>query len=304
MPDSADSSERQLTTRSPQKRKEILWSALNRALSLQEKNERLAINDLETLEEVMKEGDDAVLETSLNEKMTNQEEIFLDSETINISSKILTRCSKSLTENLSSYNYMEFATKLLQYIYKLPNAVLEKPDWSVLEPELTKYFTRTAHYTTLLGMLTPSEKIEIVNKRVIMRETQAQMKSPENVTMANKEEESVEETVDKIKRFIRHYYRINEKSLDFYRLILDPHDFGKTIENMLYVSFLIRDGIITLVKDNRGILVIQLCSKEVTIQKRQVGVHANIQNVIFLNMEQWKILKDVYRVEKPMLDFS
>lgn len=101
-----------------------------------------------------------------------------------------------------------------------------------------------------LGSLTPLEKKEIVNKRSTIKETQAIMKSPENVIVVNKDEESVEETVDKIKKFIRHYYKTNQKPLDFYCLILHPDDFGKTIENMLYVSFLIRDGIIQLVKGN------------------------------------------------------
>ncbi|KAF7414225.1 hypothetical protein HZH68_002714 [Vespula germanica] len=297
MPDSVNQLERPSVTRSPQERKEILWNALSCALSLRERSEHLDVGDLRTLEQVMKEGDDAVLEISLDEKMNNQEEIFLDSEAINISSKILTRCTKSLTQNISSYNHIDFAKKILQYTRKLPDELLENPDWSVLETEVTRSFKRIPEYTTLLGSLTPLEKKEIVNKRSTIKEAQAIMKSPENVVVVNKDEESVEETVDKIKKFIKHYYKINQKPLDFYCLILDPNDFGKTIENMLYVSFLIRD-------DNTGILVIQLCSKEMIMQKKQVGTHINIQNIMSLNMEQWKILKDTYRLEKPILDFG
>ncbi|KAL2746541.1 EP300-interacting inhibitor of differentiation 3 [Vespula maculifrons] len=304
MPDSVNQLERPSVTRSPQERKEILWNALSCALSLRERSEHLDVGDLRTLEQVMKEGDDAVLEISLDEKMNNQEEIFLDSEAINISSKILTRCTKSLTQNISSYNHVDFAKKILQYARKLPDELLENPDWSVLETEVTRSFKRIPEYTTLLGSLTPLEKKEIVNKRSTIKEAQAIMKSPENVVVVNKDEESVEETVDKIKKFIRHYYKVNQKPLDFYCLILDPNDFGKTIENMLYVSFLIRDGIIKLMKDNTGILVIQLCSKEMIMQRKQVGTHINIQNIMSLNMEQWKILKDTYRLEKPILDFG
>ncbi|KAK2580509.1 hypothetical protein KPH14_006244 [Odynerus spinipes] len=302
MSGSANSSERQSMTRSPQERKEILWTAFSHVLSLQERNEYLAIDDLRILEEVMKEGDDAVLETSLDETTCNPEEMFLDSKTMNISSKILTSCTKSVTQNIS-YSHVEFAEKLLQYTHNLPNAGLETPDWSVLEKEVTKFFNRTADYTSLSGILIPPEEKEIVKKKApAIREAQAQMKSPENVTVPDKEEESVEETVYKIKKFIRHYYKINQKPLDFYCLILHPHDFGKTIENMLYISFLVRDGIIKLVKDNSGMLAIQLCSKEATIQRKQVGASVNIQNIMSLNIAQWKILKDAYKLEKPMLD--
>ncbi|XP_043496655.1 EP300-interacting inhibitor of differentiation 3 [Polistes fuscatus] len=289
--------------RSSNDRKKVLWKTLSCALSLQERNEQLDVNDLRTLEEVMKEGNTAVLETSLYDKMKNQEEIFFDSEAINISSKILTKCTKSLTQNISSYNHGEFATKILHHILKLPDTLLENQDWSVLETEITKHIKRVPEYTTLLGSLAPLEK-KVVNKKVMASKVQAVMKSPENVVVANKDEESIEETVDKIKKFIKYYYKNNEKPLDFFRLILHPDDFSKTIENMLYVSFLVRDGIIKLVKDDTGILVIQLCSKEMILQRKQAGTHVNTQNVMSINMEQWKVLKDVYKLERPMLDFK
>lgn len=289
--------------RSSNERKKVLWKTLSCALSFQERNEHLDVNDLRTLEEVMKEGNTAVLETSLYEKMENQEEIFFDSEAINISSKILTQCTKSLTQNISSYNHIDFSTKILHHMLKLPDTLLENQDWSVLETEITKYIKRVPEYTTLLGSLAPLEK-KVVNRKVMVSKAQAVMKSPENVVIANKDEESIEETVDKIKKFIKYYYKNNEKPLDFFRLILHPNDFGKTIENMLYVSFLVRDGIIKLVKDDTGILVIQLCSKEMVLKRKQAGTHVDIQNVMFINMEQWKVVKDVYKLERPMLDFK
>lgn len=112
MADSNNSSDMQSMIKSPKERKEILRTTLNRALSLRERNEYLAIDDLKSLEEVMKEGNDAILENSFDETMSNQEEIFLDSEAINISSKILIKCTKSVMENISSYNYVDFASKL------------------------------------------------------------------------------------------------------------------------------------------------------------------------------------------------
>lgn len=289
--------------RSPNERKKVLWKTLSCALSLQERNEHLDVNDLRTLEEVMKEGNTAVLETTVYEKMKNQEEIFFDSKAINISSKILTQCTKSLTQNISSYNPIDFSTKILHHMLKLPDTLLENQDWSVLETEITKHIKRVPDYTTLLGSLAPLEK-KVVHRKVMVNKVQAVMKSPENVVLANKDEESIEETVDKIKKFIKYYYKNNEKPLDFFGLILHPNDFGKTIENMLYVSFLVRDGIIKLVKDDRGILVIQLCSKEMILQRKQAGTHVNIQNVMSINMEQWKVLKDVYKLERSILDFK
>jgi hypothetical protein len=60
----------------------------------------------------------------------------------------------------------------------------------------------------------------------------------------DKIENSVEQTVVEITRVLGHYQKYNKKPLDFFALVLHPTDFGKTIENILHVSFLIRDGII------------------------------------------------------------
>ncbi|KAI4495728.1 hypothetical protein M0802_008351 [Mischocyttarus mexicanus] len=304
MSNDVDESEMSSLIRSSNNRKQILWNTLSCALTLREKTDYLDINDLRTLEDVMKKGNTAVCETSLNEKMKNREEIFFDSEAINISSKILTRCTKSLTQNISSYNHIDFANKILRHTREIPDTLLEDQDWSVLETEMTKFFKRVPEYTFLLGSLRPLEKKEVVCRKLEANKAQAVMKSPENVVVTNKDEKSVEETVDKIRKFIKYYCKNNQKPLDFFSLILHPNDFGKTIENMLYVSFLVRDGIIKLMKDNTGILIIQVCSKDMILRSKQTGTHVNVQNVMSLNMKQWKVLKDVYKLKKPMLDFE
>ena len=70
---------------------------------------------------------------------------------------------------------------------------------------------------------------------------------PENVITVDKVEESVEKTVVGIQNLISHYNRQHKKPLDFFALVLHPTDFGKTIENILHVSFLIRDGFIKFI---------------------------------------------------------
>lgn len=62
--------------------------------------------------------------------------------------------------------------------------------------------------------------------------------------MVDKVEDSVEQTVLEIKKIIGHYQKQHKQPLDFFTLVLHPTDFGRTIENILHVSFLIRDGYI------------------------------------------------------------
>ncbi|OAD57319.1 Non-structural maintenance of chromosomes element 4 like protein A [Eufriesea mexicana] len=285
------------TSRSPQERKEILRKIITRAQSLQN-----TINDdtIQTLELCMEQTDSINSETSLEEKVHNQEEVLMDSEMMNISSRVLKHCTKSLTKLVCAYNHVEFAQKLVKYIKELPDVEPETPDWSLLESQVTKCFKRTPQYSTLLGTLAPLEKKEVNRKKPVVREAQVQIKRPDNIVTAEKEEESLEETV-KINKFISKYYKTHHKPLDFFKLILHPNDFGKTIQNILQISFLVRDGKVKVSKDASGILVVQPCTKDMIAQLK-AGKTSNVQNVIYLNMEQWKILKNIYQLEKPMIE--
>ncbi|XP_006618409.1 non-structural maintenance of chromosome element 4 [Apis dorsata] len=285
-------------SRTPQKRKEILRKIITKAQSLQE-----SINDetIKTLELCMEETDNINSETSIEEKVHNQEEVLMDSEMMHISSNVLKHCTRSLTKVVCSYNHVEFAKKIVQYVKQLPDVEPETPDWSLLESQVIKCFKRTPRYSTLLGTLTPLEKKEINKKKPAkVKETQAQIKRPDNVVTIEKEEEGPEETV-KMKEFISKYYKIYRKPLDFFKLILHPNDFGKTIQNILQISFLVRDGKIKITKDASGILVVQPCTKDMTAQMKTGNIE-NIQNVMYLNMEQWKILKNIYRLENPLIE--
>ncbi|XP_068982849.1 EP300-interacting inhibitor of differentiation 3 [Bombus flavifrons] len=284
------------STRSPQQRKEILRRIITRAQSLQD-----AVNadTIHTLELCMEETDNINSETTLEEKVHNQEEVLMDSEMMSISSNILKQCTRSLTKFVCSYNQAEFAEKLVEYMKKCSDITSKTPDWSFLESRVTKCFKRTPHYTTLLGTLVPLEKKEINKRKPTVREAQAQIKKPDKVVAVEKEEESAEQTV-KMNKIISKYYKTYSKPLDFFKLILHPNDFGKTIQNILQMSFLVRDGRVIVAKDESGILVVQPCSRDMTTEV-MAGKRSNIQNVMYLNMEQWKILRDTYRLKKPMI---
>ncbi|CAK9817378.1 Non-structural maintenance of chromosomes element 4 homolog A [Anthophora quadrimaculata] len=295
----SDSEERLSIVRSPQERKEILRKIINEAESLQDV---ISDNTIQNLEECMNQTDTIISETTLDEKLRNQDEILMDSEMMSITSNVLKQCTRRLTSYVCSYNHVEFAQKLVQHLRQQSNVESEIPDWSLLERKAIKCFKRTPHYSTLSGTLTPLEKKEINKKKPVVRDVQAQIKKPENVVTVDREEDGLERTV-KMKQFITKYHKTYRKPLDFFKLVLHPSDFGKTIENILQISFLVRDGRVKITKDTSGILVVQPCTKEMMTQMT-AGKNPNIQNVIYLNMEQWKMLKDTYRLERPMIDYD
>lgn len=165
-----------------------------------------------------------------------------------------------------------------------------------------------------LGTLQAIPKKEII-RRKFTRDIQAPVKKPENVITLDKEEDSVEQTVEEIFKIIKNYQKQYKKPLDFFTLVLHPNDFGKTIENILHVSFLVRDGLvkicygksrqvdeqfsITYIHNNvmkswkldfsdDGMIphIMKTSKDEINDVKKQ---KKNFQNVFSFNMKQWKV---------------
>ncbi|XP_012260017.2 non-structural maintenance of chromosomes element 4 homolog A isoform X2 [Athalia rosae] len=238
------------------------------------------------------------------EKVNHTEEILLDSEVMSVSSDVLNRCSEALNKDMSPYDHTEFAEKILSHLELRSDTMMDKPHWPSLSDDLLLCLNLNPRYSFLLGALEPLEKKQVVRKKPGPREAQAATKRPEKVHAVDKVEDDVEQTVQKIKALVSKYYRHNDVPLDFFKLTLNPDDFGRTVENILHVAFLVRDGYFTLVKDNEGRLIIQSTPKDALAKIKKGNNETNVQNVMAISVQQWKILKGIYQIQKPMIDFN
>lgn len=101
------------------------------------------------------------------------------------------------------------------------------------------------------GTLQPLEKKIVIRKKPESKlSQQTEIKVPNKVVPNSntKDEDSVERIVRKIRKLIATYCKENHKPLDFFQLVLHPHDFGRVVRNILYVSFLVKDGVVKLKK--------------------------------------------------------
>jgi non-structural maintenance of chromosomes element 4 len=60
-------------------------------------------------------------------------------------------------------------------------------------------------------------------------------------------------TANEIDELLDRYGVSRDGGLAFFKFVINPHSFGQTIENMFYVSFLIRDGKVGISMDDRGL---------------------------------------------------
>lgn len=86
---------------------------------------------------------------------------------------------------------------------------------------------------------TKERKPRVVHKKL----DQGQRKEPEKITKVDSEEGSVDDIVKYVIHALNKEYEENGgEPVNYFRFVIDPTDFTKTIENMFHASFLVRDG--------------------------------------------------------------
>ena len=125
-----------------------------------------------------------------------------------------------------------------------------------------------------------------------------------------------EKTAETVERLFQYIWNAAEnysdKTLDFFEVVLDPSSFGRTVENIFYLSFLVRDGYIHLFLDENKLPAIkpqknpkEYAASKMTLSKNgdgsSDGAEGN-QLVIGLNMEEWKLLCDEWKIETAFFE--
>ncbi|KAK9237617.1 Nse4 C-terminal-domain-containing protein [Lipomyces kononenkoae] len=97
------------------------------------------------------------------------------------------------------------------------------------------------------------------------------------------------------------------RPVNAFELILNPESFSQSVENMFYLSFLVRDGIVSLDEDENGVLMASLIEipdendprhgqKIEDIKRRRD--EGQKHTVFELDYETWRILIDAYDIKR------
>ncbi|KAI0460951.1 hypothetical protein LJB42_001280 [Komagataella kurtzmanii] len=120
------------------------------------------------------------------------------------------------------------------------------------------------------------------------------------------------DTDSSVKMMKQHFHVFAEKSkmkkVNLFEYFIDPGSYARTIENMLYTSFMLNYGKIILVHGEDGIPYIQVADKD-TIQKDpelyqkiKDNDESHSQFIVRLEMDVWEALIKKYNITKPYVD--
>ncbi|KAI9758756.1 MAG: hypothetical protein M4579_002859 [Chaenotheca gracillima] len=92
----------------------------------------------------------------------------------------------------------------------------------------------------------------------------------------------------------------DDGGVGFFRFVTHPRSFGQTVENLFYVSFLIRDGSVGIAEDQHGLPTLHPSAPRTAAEIKEAGITKH-QAVFSLDYKTWLDIIDAFGVKVPMI---
>lgn len=122
---------------------------------------------------------------------------------------------------------------------------------------------------------------------------------PENVEVLDKQDKGVKKVNLIFKQFTKIFSDNNYKPVPFYQFVIDPTDFMITVDNILQLSFLAKDGNVVFLKGSDGYPALRPATKEERKNKINSAHDAVTLNMAFINE-----MIEFYGIEDAMIKLN
>lgn len=130
---------------------------------------------------------------------------------------------------------------------------------------------------------------------------------PAVVNLSTNEADSDDEMSKETSENVMRVYAVLENigSISLYHFITDPNSFPRTVENMFYVSFLVRDNRARIFIPENSAATNELFIEAILPEDEESDTTADCnQMVLGMTAKIWRRSIDKYNIKKPFLNFS
>ncbi|SPN99794.1 related to NSE4 Nuclear protein that plays a role in the function of the Smc5p-Rhc18p DNA repair complex [Cephalotrichum gorgonifer] len=136
--------------------------------------------------------------------------------------------------------------------------------------------------------------LAVICGRVLQQLTRAQTRLQTELEEVLDEDMSPEE-----QERIMHQHGIRSTGgVDLMRFVINPRSFGQSVENIFYVSFLIKDGKVAVELDEHGIPSVEPVDEN---DAQDAGRRTKHQAVFSLDMDTWRDIIATLDIKEPMI---
>ncbi|XP_068710031.1 non-structural maintenance of chromosomes element 4 homolog A-like [Montipora capricornis] len=249
-------------------------------------------------------------------------EAVYDSHFLVLASNLGSQQAQQLQTHLVTFNHDTFVQKLITFmggrnITEISgqdeeedddemSAARQRPparlDWKKLGHKACVAFHRTPSIDFMFGPLSmepPPQRTKQARERPRDRPDLSQKVTPNQLEKVEAEGEATTKEVDRLHKILYEKTVSGEDVIPvcLFKFIINPHSFGKTVENLFHLSFLVRDGRaeISLDEENGLPLVsyVEMSSEEEKTGKKQV--------VVNISLAQYKEIIKTFNITRPMI---
>ncbi|PYH98491.1 nuclear protein Qri2/Nse4 [Aspergillus ellipticus CBS 707.79] len=92
----------------------------------------------------------------------------------------------------------------------------------------------------------------------------------------------------------------DDGGVPLFHFCINPNSFGQSVENLFYVSFLVRDGLVGISVDSRGLPTLHAAKPHAPSEAQKKGVQKH-QAIFTLDFETWQDLTQVYDIKESII---
>ncbi|CAH1277540.1 EID3, partial [Branchiostoma lanceolatum] len=249
-----------------------------------------------------------------NVKMTR--EAALDSQFLVLASTLGNQKASQLHTDFVTFEPHVFADKLVSFMTgrrSIPEDQDEDDDegrrravriptagWDKLGDDARRYFNRAPAFHFLYGSFNREAKAR--ESRKLNRKDANKSIGPKIVPkqVTNSDENTREVTTEEVE-FINKALRTltidedgNVDPIDYFEFVMDPASFGRTVENIFYLSFLVKDGHARIYLNDDNLPVIEPAEPYVEAESHDRVEQSQV--VVSLTVNDWKRIKKEFQI--------
>ncbi|XP_005606614.2 EP300-interacting inhibitor of differentiation 3 [Equus przewalskii] len=248
-------------------------------------------------------------------------EAALDAQFLVLASDLGKEKAKQLNSNTSFFNQVAFCDFLflfvgLNWMEDDEQDELSGCDdnvplsfWETVQKEASSWMLRAETFHFIFGSFksepsAPKHRLDH-QKKVHKMEENGDMPTKLRKVDLNSNQEATEKEVERILGLLQMYFRkYPDTPVSYFEFVIDPNSFSRTVENIFYVSFIIRDGFARIRLDQDRLPILEPININQMGEGNDPSSHGRKQGVISLSLEDWKNIVAAFEISEAMITNS
>ncbi|XP_007533102.2 EP300-interacting inhibitor of differentiation 3 [Erinaceus europaeus] len=279
--------------------------------NVQQNREDIVNTASDSLTEALEEAN------ALFDTVSRTREAALDAQFLVLASDLGKEKAKQLNSDMSFFNQVAFCDFLLLFVglnwLEADREALTDCDdnmarsfWETVHKEATCWILQADTFHFMFSSFktdssAPKRRVEYKRKAPKMEES-GDMPTKLRRMDLTCNQEATEKEVERILGLLQTYFRkYPDTPVSYFEFVIDPTSFSRTVENIFYVSFIIRDGFARIRLDQDRLPILEPIDIDQMGEGSDFSFHSRKQGIISLSLQDWKNIVATFEISEAMI---